>query len=105
MAAYSVSRRLREFGIRMALGAQRIEVLQTALGRALRMLALGSAAGMVLGLLAAQVLGHIVYQASLRDPMVMSGVVLVMLLLGLAATWIPTQRALSADSLVLFRED
>jgi predicted permease len=105
MAAFSISRRLREIGIRMALGAQRIEVLQTALGRALRLLAFGSVAGMLLGLLTAQVLGHIVYQASPRDPLVMGGVVLVMLLLGLAATWIPAQRALSIDPLVLLRED
>lgn len=105
MAAFSVSRRLREIGIRLTLGARRTEVLRTALGRAFRMLALGSAAGMVLGLLATQVLGHIVYQASPRDPLVMAGVVLVMLLLGLTATWIPAQRALSIDPLVLLREE
>jgi predicted permease len=52
MAAYSVSRRLREIGIRVALGAQQKEVLQAALGRALKMLALGSAVGLGLGLLA-----------------------------------------------------
>jgi predicted permease len=105
MAAYSVSRRLRELGIRMALGAQRTEVLRAALGRAFRLLVFGSTAGMLLGVLAAQVLGHIVYQASPRDPLVMGGVVLVMLLLGLAATWIPAQRALSIDPLVLLREE
>src|SRR4029077_19518656 len=55
MAAYSVSRRLRELGIRIALGAQRKEVLQAALGRALRLLALGSAAGLLLGILASRV--------------------------------------------------
>ncbi|HEY0784740.1 MAG TPA: FtsX-like permease family protein [Acidobacteriaceae bacterium] len=49
MAAYSVSRRLRELGIRIALGAQRKEVLQAALGRALKLLAIGSTAGLVLG--------------------------------------------------------
>ena len=48
MAAYSVSKRLKELGIRMALGAQRKEVLQAALGRAFKLLAFGSAAGLVL---------------------------------------------------------
>jgi len=49
MAAYSVSKRLRELGIRVALGGQRKEVLQAALGRAFKLLALGSAAGLLLG--------------------------------------------------------
>jgi predicted permease len=105
MAAYSVSKRLRELGIRIALGAQRREVLQTALGRPLKLLAFGSAAGLLLGLLATRVLAFIVYQATPRDPLVLGGVVLAMLLLGLLATWIPAQRALGADPLMLLREE
>jgi ABC-type antimicrobial peptide transport system permease subunit len=105
MAAYSVSKRLRELGIRIALGAQRKEVLQTALGRAFRLLAVGSAAGLALGILATRVLAFIVYQASARDPVVLAGVVIAMALLGLVATWLPAQRALSADPLVLLREE
>jgi predicted permease len=105
MAAYSVSKRLRELGIRIALGAQRSEVLQAALGRAVKLLVLGSVAGLILGMLANRVLAYIVYQASPRDPIVLSGVVLAMALLGLVATWIPAQRALSLDPLVLLREE
>jgi predicted permease len=105
MAAYSVSKRLRELGIRIALGAQRKEVLQTALGRAVKLLAFGSAAGLILGILASRVLALIVYQATPRDPLVLAGVVLAMLLLGLLATWIPAQRALSVDPLILLREE
>ena len=105
MAAYSVSKRMRELGIRIALGGRRKEVLQTALGRAFKLLALGSAAGLVLGLLAARVLAYIVYQASPRDPVVLAGVVLAMALLGLLATWIPARRALSVDPLILLREE
>lgn len=105
MAAYSVSRRLRELGIRMALGAQRKEVLQAALGRALKLLAFGSAAGLCLGILASRVLAFIVYQATPRDPLVLAGVVVAMLLLGLLATWIPARRALSVDPLMLLREE
>jgi predicted permease len=105
MASYSVSKRLRELGIRIALGAQRKEVLRTALGRPLKLLALGSAAGLLLGLLAARVLAYIVYQATPRDPLVLGGVVLVMLLLGLLATWVPAQRALGVDPLILLREE
>ena len=105
MAAYSVSKRLKELGIRMALGAQRKEVLQAALGRAFRLLAFGSTAGLLLGILASRVLAFIVYQATPRDPFVLAGVVLAMLLLGLLATWIPAQRALSVDPMVLLREE
>ena len=105
MAAYAVSKRLRELGIRVALGAQRKEVLQAALGRALKLLAIGSASGMVLGVLASRVLASIVYQATPRDPLVLASVVLAMLLLGLVATWIPAQRALGIDPLTLLREE
>ena len=105
MAAYSVSKRLKELGIRVALGAQRREVLKTALGRALKLLAVGSCAGLGLGILASRVLASIVYQATPRDPLVLSGVVLAMALLGLLATWIPAQRALSVDPLALLREE
>jgi macrolide transport system ATP-binding/permease protein len=105
MAAYSVSKRLRELGIRMALGAQRNEVLQAALGRAFKLLAIGSAAGLALGILAGRVLASIVYQATPRDPVVLVGVILAMAALGLLATWIPAQRALSVNPLMLLRED
>lgn len=105
MAAYSVSRRLRELGIRIALGAKRKEVLQAALGRAIRLLAFGSVAGLILGVLASRILSFIVYDATPRDPLVLSGVVLAMALLGLVATWIPAQRALGVNPLVLLRED
>ncbi|WP_263353429.1 ABC transporter permease [Acidicapsa acidisoli] len=105
MAAYSVSRRLKELGIRVALGAQHWEVLQAALGRAVKLLAIGSVAGLVLGLFATRVLAFIVFQATPRDPLVLAGVVLAMGLVGLVATWIPAQRALSVNPLVLLREE
>jgi predicted permease len=105
MAAYTVSKRLKELGIRVARGAQPSEVLQAALGRSLKLLALGSAGGLVLGIMASRVLAHIVFRASPRDPFVLAGVVLAMSLLGLLATWIPARRALSVDPLILLREE
>jgi predicted permease len=105
MAAYSVSKRLKELGIRIALGAQRKEILKAALGRPLRLLAVGSAAGLLLGMAATKVLSAIVYQATPRDPLVLAGVALAMSLLGLMATWIPAQRALSIDPVTLLREE
>jgi predicted permease len=105
LAAYSVSKRLRELGIRMALGAQRKEILRAALGRALKLLAFGSAAGLLMGILASRLLASVVYQATPRDPLVLAGVVLAMALVGLLATWIPAQRALSIHPATLLRED
>ena len=105
MAAYSVSKRLRELGIRVALGAQRKQVLHAALGRAFKLLAFGSTAGLLLGFLATRVLAYIVYQATPRDPAVLAGVVLSMALLGLLATWIPARRALSVNPMILLREE
>jgi predicted permease len=105
MASYTVSKRLRELGIRMALGARRKQVLRTALGRAFILLSVGSLAGLVLGLLATKVLSFIVYQASPNDPVVLGGVVFTMLALGLVAAWIPAQKALAVNPVKLMREE
>jgi predicted permease len=104
MASYVVSKRLRELGIRVALGAGQQEVLQAALGRAILLLAAGSGAGLLLGVLATKVLSAIVYQATPKDPMVLAGAVMTMMLLGLLAAWIPARRALAVDPMVLLRE-
>jgi ABC-type antimicrobial peptide transport system permease subunit len=79
--------------------------LRAVLGRTVRLLAIGSAAGLLLGILASRVLASIVYQATPRDPIVLTGVVLTMTLLGVIATWIPAQRALSVDPMILLREE
>ena len=105
MAAYSVSKRLRELGIRVALGAQRKEVLKAALSRPVKLLTYGSVAGLLLGLLASRVLALIVYQATPRDPVVLAAAVFAMALLGLLATWIPARRALSVDPMILLRDE
>lgn len=104
MASYSVSKRLRELGIRVALGAQRKEVLQAALGRTFRLLATGAVTGLLLGMAAGRVLSYIVYQATPRDPLVLAAVILTMLLLGVLATFAPARRALAIDPAILLRE-
>jgi predicted permease len=105
MASYVVSRRMRELGIRMALGAGRKQILSASLGRAFRLLAIGSVAGIVLGLMATRVLAHIVYQATPKDPLVLGGVTFTMLLLGMLAALLPARRALSVDPLVLLHDE
>jgi predicted permease len=105
MASYTVSKRLRELGIRVALGANQRKVLQAALGRAFRLLAIGSAAGMILGVLATRVLSYIVYQAAPNDPVVLGGVIFTMLCVGMVATLIPARRALAVDPMILLRDE
>jgi predicted permease len=105
MASYVVSKRMRELGIRVALGASQQNVLTAALGRAFRLLAAGSVVGIVFGLLATKVLSYIVYQATPKDPLVLGGVVITMMVLGLVASWVPAQRALGVDPMILLRDE
>lgn len=105
MASYVVSKRLRELGIRVALGAGSRQILRAALGRAFRLLAFGSAGGIVLGLMGTKVLSHIVYQATPKDPLVLIGVVVTMVVLGMLAAAVPARRALAVDPLVLLRDE
>jgi len=105
MAAYTVSRRLRELGIRIALGALRGQLIRAALARPFLVLVFGSLAGLVLGILASRLLAALVYEASPRDPLVLLGAISAMIFIGLIATWIPARRALSINPAQLLRED
>ena len=105
MAAYSVSRRMKEFGIRVALGARRAQVMSAAVGRPMVLLGVGSVLGLLAGIFASGLLGRMVYQANPRDPVVVGGAVLTMALLGIAASAIPARRALAVDPSSLMREE
>jgi predicted permease len=105
MAAYNVSRRMKELGIRVALGARTKHVMSAAVGRPIVLLGIGSLAGLLLGVFASRLLGQIVYQANPRDPVVVVGAVLTMVLLGIAASAIPALRALDVDPSKLMREE
>jgi predicted permease len=105
MASYTVSKRFRELGIRIALGADQRKVLSAALGHAFRLLVIGSAAGMILGILATRVLSSIVYQATPKDPVILGGVILTMLCVGIVAALIPARRALAVDPIILLRDE
>jgi ABC-type antimicrobial peptide transport system permease subunit len=105
MAAYNVSRRMKELGIRVALGARTKNVLSAAVGRPIALLGVGSLVGLLLGVFASRLLGQIVYQANPMDPVVLGGAVLTMALLGIAASAIPALRALAVDPSRLIREE
>jgi MacB-like periplasmic core domain len=105
MAAYGVSRRMKELGIRVALGARGAQVMSAALKRPLILLAVGAAVGLLSDIFASRLLGRVVYQANPRDPLVLVGVVLMMTLIGIVATTIPARKALGIDPSELMREE
>jgi predicted permease len=104
LASYTVSKRLRELSIRVALGAQAKQVLSAALGRMLILLASGSVIGMLLGVAASRVLSAIVYHASAQDPFVLAAVGFTVLLTGSLSVAGPVRRALRVDPANLLRE-
>jgi predicted permease len=104
LASYTVSKRLRELSIRVALGAQAKQILSAALGRMLILLASGCAVGLVLGVTASRLLSAIVYQASAQDPFVLAAVALTMALTAILSVAGPVRRALHIDPANLLRE-
>lgn len=105
LASYTVSKRLRELSLRVALGAQARQILAAALGRMLTLLAAGSVFGMLLGVAGSRVLSAIVYQASAQDPLVLTAVALTILLTGSLSVAAPVRRALNVDPARLLREE
>jgi predicted permease len=105
MAAYSVSRRMKELGIRLALGARKTQVMTAAVGRPIVLLCGGSLVGLLGAILLSRLLGRIVYQANPGDPVVVGGAVFIMALLGIAASAVPARRAIAVDPAKLMREE
>lgn len=104
LASYTVSKRLRELSLRVALGAGAKEILSVALGRMLVVLGIGSLAGITLGVAASHLLSVIVYQASAQDPFVLAAVGLTTVVTGLIAVAGPVRRVLHVDPANLLRE-
>ena len=105
LASYSVSRRMRDFGIRLALGAPRQSILNTALGRVAAIVLIGCSLGLLLGLASTRILAAIVYGASANDPLVVCAVVLTMLATGILSAALPARRALGIEPASLLREE
>jgi ABC-type antimicrobial peptide transport system permease subunit len=104
LASYTVSKRLRELSIRVALGAHAKQILSAALGRMLILLASGSVVGLLLGVAASRLLSAIVYQATAQDPFVLAPVALTLLLTGSLSVAGPVRRVLHANPATLLRE-
>jgi predicted permease len=100
---YSVSRRTREIGVRMALGAPRTSVLTMILRDAAILLILGITLGAVCALASASILQSMLYGAKPRDPIVMTLVCIGVGTVGLVAAYIPARRAARVDPMVALR--
>ena len=105
MASYTVSKRLREWGIRVALGAHSQDVMRAALGRTAVLMIVGSAAGLLLGIAATRLLSMVVYRANALDPLVLLGVLATMTLVGIVSASLPARRALTVNPSRLLREE
>jgi predicted permease len=105
LLAYLVAQRTREMGLRMALGAQRWNVIWLVLRQAGWMLGVGLAAGFALAYLATQGLRTFLYEVKPNDPWTLGGVTLLLLICGLAASWLPARRAASVDPMQALRAE
>jgi putative ABC transport system permease protein len=103
VVSYSVAGRTKEFGVRMALGAGWAEVLRMVLWQGLRLVALGSAIGVLGALATTRVIASELYGVTPSDPWTFAGAVVLILLVGGLACWIPARRATKVDPLEALR--
>jgi putative ABC transport system permease protein len=101
--AFSVARRTQEIGIRMALGAQRGDVLRLVLGEGARMAAIGVVLGIGASLAITRLLSNLLFGVSPTDPWTFAGVAVLLSLVALLATYIPAYRAMRIDPLAALR--
>jgi len=103
--AYQVSRRTREFGIRLALGALQSQVMALVLRRGLRLLALGTVLGLAGAFVLGRILGSLLYQTSAVDPAIFGGVTLLLAAIALLACWLPARRATKVNPMIALRAE
>jgi putative ABC transport system permease protein len=101
--AYTAARRTHEIGIRMALGAERGDVLKLVLNMGLRLVILGVAIGLAASLGVARVIATQLWGVSPYDAATLTTVPLLLLVTGLVACWVPARRAARVDPLVALR--
>jgi putative ABC transport system permease protein len=102
--AYLVAQRTRELGIRMALGAQRGDVLLLVVKQGLALAAVGILAGLAGSLLSSQLLRGLLFQTAPRDPLIFTAIALVLAAVAALASWLPARRATRVDPVIALRE-
>jgi putative ABC transport system permease protein len=103
--SYSVAQRTREIGIRMALGARRQEVLLLIIGQSARLALLGVAIGLAGGLLLTRLMASLLYGVGSSDPATYAGVAILLLVVALAASFLPARRAMRMDPAIALRHE
>ncbi len=103
VVAFFVTRRTQEIGIRMAIGAQRSDVLRLVLGEGARMAGLGIVIGIVASLAVTRLVSSLLFGISATDPLTFLGVALLLSLVALAAAYIPARRAMRVDPVTALR--
>jgi predicted permease len=103
IVSYSAAQRTQEIGIRMALGARRREVLGMVVGQGLRLVAAGTAGGVVVAFVLAKMLSSQLFEVSAFDPLTLAAMVLVMAAVAMLASYIPARRAANVDPIVALR--
>jgi putative ABC transport system permease protein len=105
VVAYTVAERTPEIGIRIALGAQRRDVLRLILAQGLKPLVIGSGAGIIVALALGRALSSLLFGVSSTDPLTFAGIALLFIFVALLACWIPARRATKVDPLVALRHE
>ena len=101
--SYSVAQRTREIGIRIALGARRADVLQMTVMQALKLVGAGMLIGLVAAFLLTRVLASLLFGISATDPITFIGISVVLLAVGILASYIPALRATKVDPIIALR--
>ena len=103
IAAYSVAARTREIGIRMALGARPVEVHRMVIRQGMRLAAIGIALGLAGALVVSRILSSLLFGVSGADSLIYAGVSILLILVALAACYIPARRAAAVDPMIALR--
>jgi ABC-type antimicrobial peptide transport system permease subunit len=103
VVAFFVTRRTQEIGIRLAIGAQRGDLLRLVLGEGARLAAFGVVIGIVASFAITRLLSSLLFGISVTDPLTFAGVAALLFLVALAASYIPARRAMRVDPVTALR--
>jgi putative ABC transport system permease protein len=103
--AYAVTRRTREIGIRMALGASRAGVLRSVVGEGMKLVAFGLIGGVAASLALTRLMAKMLYGVSATDPLTFTVVAMLLCAVSLAANVVPARRAAGVDPMSALRHD